>query len=108
MEGVNVAMEELQKNPEKKIILTVPLTDVESLKAMAKKASKVDKLDFLLGRSNVRLFEYGEDPKKLETIFEESKVSKDKEETLAEEAFQKIMESEISHFLHDAKYWTNL
>jgi hypothetical protein len=40
MEGLELAMEELQKNPDKKIILTVPLTDRESLKAMAKKASK--------------------------------------------------------------------
>jgi hypothetical protein len=62
--------------------LTVPLTDRESLKAMAKKASKWDKLEFLLGRSNVRFFEYGEDPKILEHIFESKKENTETNETI--------------------------
>jgi hypothetical protein len=40
-------MEELQNNPDKKIILTTPC-DIESLKAIAKGAHKTDKLNFLL------------------------------------------------------------
>lgn len=105
MEGLSLAMEELQKNPDKKIILTVPLADSVSLQALATKAFKKDKLNFLLWRKNVAFFAYGDDIKKLETIFDESEHLWDKEVSDTEVAFQKIMESEISHFLHDAKYW---
>ena len=70
MEWLDIAMEELQNNPDKKIILTTPC-DIESLKAIAKGAHKTDKLNFLLWRKNVKFFEYGTDEKALETIFDE-------------------------------------
>ena len=95
--GIALAYEEYLKNSHDPIILT----SFCSIEQLTKHASEEAKLTFLLSKPNVRFIRlpfYGYDlPKLFTDIDNENEIS-------TETAFQKILENEINHFLHDAKY----
>lgn len=95
---IDLAMEEIIKNPNVKIILTSFMDpNSEDLE------SKKDKIDFLLSKPNVKFIRFPFMPKDLISLFDKPKENKEEAET----AFQKIIEQEIIHFLHSFRYKFN-
>lgn len=105
MNGIEIVLDELQKDSEKKIIIFTPLK-FDTLRILVKRAGKEDKFTLIQNSKNVRFFEYLDDPKNLEHIFDEDKSNQEWWDVGSETAFQKVLEEEISYFLHDAGHWT--
>ncbi len=103
LNGIEAVLDELRKNPEKKIVV-FSLLDNDSMEKLVIRVNKKDKFDLIRSGKNVRFFEYGEDPKNMEHLFDGKKSESKISDVEGETAFQKILESEINHFLHDAKY----
>lgn len=102
--SIDFILNELAAEPDKKIIIFTTF-HLENLNTILNRKSNEYKL--LLNNPNVRFFRIWEDIKKLENIFDKEN-NNTSEEINTEVAFQNIMESEISRFLHDSKYWIAL
>lgn len=88
---------------DKKIVLTSFIHTKLFLSSSTIPEERKNKLRLLLSRSNVKFLQVPYSHEDLINIFTKPEDKNDTIET--EVAFQKIMEDEISHFLHDAKYW---
>lgn len=69
LHGIELAWDVLQKNPEQKMLICTPISG-ESLEGLVKLARKTDKFNLVRSAKNVRFFEYQDDIKKLEHIFD--------------------------------------
>ncbi len=96
---INIALEEYRKNPGKPMILTsfLPLNSEHWNWIVGK-----NKLDMLLGKPNVKYIQLPFNTGELPKLFMHSEKQNI---NTSEEAFQNILEKEISSFLHDAKNW---
>ena len=91
LHGLDIALNELQKNPEQKIIIFIPVSiPGDAMKNLIEKQHKSDIFSLVSKGKNVRFFEYG-DPKKLEHIFDTENTNKEPENTESEVAFQRIL-----------------
>lgn len=104
-EWIDLALEKIIKSPESKIIVTSVIPLDYLLKNMGIENNKKDKLNLLLSKSNAKFLDLiAFSPEDLKTIFPVESEIENEEEINSETSFQNIMESEISRFLHDAKY----
>ncbi|MCX6824960.1 MAG: hypothetical protein NTY80_01935 [candidate division SR1 bacterium] len=87
--GIQVALDILQKNPEQKIIIFTPLNK-EGTDKMVKIGNKSDKFNLIMSGKNVRAFEYGDDPKKLEHIFDTQEEQESNEDILKTVEFYEV------------------
>ena len=118
MAWVKIAYETLQKHPDSKIILC-SLIPVEIFQAVIKWTKTEEYINTLLKWKNVKIIQSSgwnsmtteEVLKQFDGLYEESvekNIAKDTFQSISdiesEESFQKLIEWEVSHFLHDANY----
>lgn len=123
LSGLKIAYETLQKYPDSKIILC-SLIPIDIFQKILKWNKNEEYLNVLLQWKNVRIIQSSwwnsmtkeEVLKQFNGMYQEetsgssgwSEKFKQLSDISSETSFQKLMSSEISHFLHDATYWTEL
>lgn len=101
--GIDIAYNQYIKNPDGPLILTSFLSIQQLIKVTEN--SIQNKLTLLLSKPNVKFIRLPFLATDLPKLFTDNT---NKDQSATEESFQKIIESEISRFLHDAKYWIEL